>query len=280
MRNNKRVLRAREAAEYLGLTESTLAKRRLYGLPPSFLKLGGRAIGYAIEDLASQASFLEVAYLLIYGSLPNADELAAFDAEIRDRASVPEDLRHLFEAFHTTKGDSGTGLGLYTSKSLAQAQGGDLSLSSTGADGTTFRLSLPECDRLGATPSVFPPPSDELADTPVPGERPTILVLDDDSSLVRALKRWLGRWADVTGTTDPSRALELAATGSFDLVLSDLNMPKMSGAEFVRTLRERSPEAAERTVIMTGSGNVDDLDVRVVRKPIQPSVIKALLHLD
>ena len=47
----KRVLRATEAAKYTGLTQSTLAKRRLYGLPPSFLKLGSRAIGYAVEDL-------------------------------------------------------------------------------------------------------------------------------------------------------------------------------------------------------------------------------------
>jgi predicted DNA-binding transcriptional regulator AlpA len=47
----KRVLRAPEAATYTGLSESTLAKRRLYGLPPAFLNLGGRAIGYAIDDL-------------------------------------------------------------------------------------------------------------------------------------------------------------------------------------------------------------------------------------
>jgi predicted DNA-binding transcriptional regulator AlpA len=49
--NQKRVLRAPEAATYTGLSESTLAKRRLYGLPPAFLNLGGRAIGYAIDDL-------------------------------------------------------------------------------------------------------------------------------------------------------------------------------------------------------------------------------------
>ena len=47
----KRVLRAPAAATYTGLSESTLAKRRLYGLPPAFLNLGGRAIGYAIDDL-------------------------------------------------------------------------------------------------------------------------------------------------------------------------------------------------------------------------------------
>ena len=49
--NQKRVLRAPEAAKYIGLSESTLAKRRLYGLRPAFLNLGGRAIGYAIDDL-------------------------------------------------------------------------------------------------------------------------------------------------------------------------------------------------------------------------------------
>ncbi len=51
MNDNKRVLRAPEAAAYIGLSESTLAKRRLYGRPPGFLSLGGRAIGYAIKYL-------------------------------------------------------------------------------------------------------------------------------------------------------------------------------------------------------------------------------------
>jgi predicted DNA-binding transcriptional regulator AlpA len=46
-----RVLRAPEAANYIGLSESTLAKRRLYGLPPAFLNLGWRSVGYAIDEL-------------------------------------------------------------------------------------------------------------------------------------------------------------------------------------------------------------------------------------
>lgn len=53
MTEPKRVLRAPEAANYIGLSESTLAKRHLYGLPPMHLNLGGRAIGYAIDDLNS-----------------------------------------------------------------------------------------------------------------------------------------------------------------------------------------------------------------------------------
>ena len=51
MTQTKKVLRAPEAATYIGLSESTLAKRRLYGLPPQYLSLGGRAVGYVIDDL-------------------------------------------------------------------------------------------------------------------------------------------------------------------------------------------------------------------------------------
>jgi predicted DNA-binding transcriptional regulator AlpA len=51
MTETKRVLRVPEASNYTGLSESTLAKRRLYGQQPAFLNLGGRAIGYAIDDL-------------------------------------------------------------------------------------------------------------------------------------------------------------------------------------------------------------------------------------
>ena len=55
--------------------------------------------GYPIEQLAEQASFLEVAYLLIYGSLPTKKELAEFDAEVTYHTLLREDMKHLFEAF-------------------------------------------------------------------------------------------------------------------------------------------------------------------------------------
>ncbi len=54
--------------------------------------------GYPIEELASKSSFLEVSYLLIYGELPTADELAAFDEEIRRHTLLHEDMRYYFEA--------------------------------------------------------------------------------------------------------------------------------------------------------------------------------------
>ncbi|RMF81774.1 MAG: citrate synthase [Nitrospirae bacterium] len=54
--------------------------------------------GYPIEELAERSSFLEVAYLLIYGELPRADELAAWRDSIRHHSMIHEDLRQLFAA--------------------------------------------------------------------------------------------------------------------------------------------------------------------------------------
>lgn len=55
--------------------------------------------GYSIEDLAEKATFLEVAYLLIYGELPNKQQYAEFEYEIRTHTMVNEDMRKVFEGF-------------------------------------------------------------------------------------------------------------------------------------------------------------------------------------
>ncbi|GAB3917308.1 citrate synthase [Larkinella terrae] len=55
--------------------------------------------GYSIEDLADKASFLEVAYLLIYGELPTQQQYAEFEDSIRRHTMVNEDMRKIFEGF-------------------------------------------------------------------------------------------------------------------------------------------------------------------------------------
>lgn len=55
--------------------------------------------GYAIEDLANKASFLEVAYLLLEGELPTKEQLAAFENDITRHTLVHEDVKYVFDAF-------------------------------------------------------------------------------------------------------------------------------------------------------------------------------------
>ena len=55
--------------------------------------------GYPIDQLAGKASFLEVSYLLIYGELPTADQLAEFDTKLRRHTLLHEDLKQFFVGF-------------------------------------------------------------------------------------------------------------------------------------------------------------------------------------
>ena len=58
--------------------------------------------GYAIEDLAEKADFLEVAYALIFGELPNKEQLEKFHADIKEKSVVDEDLKKILESFPRT----------------------------------------------------------------------------------------------------------------------------------------------------------------------------------
>ncbi len=58
--------------------------------------------GYSIEELAEKADFLEVAYLLIFGELPTADELEKFHEDIKEQAHVDEDVKKIIDGFPKT----------------------------------------------------------------------------------------------------------------------------------------------------------------------------------
>ncbi len=73
--------------------------------------------GYPIEQLAQKSSFLEVAYLLIYGELPTADELKAFQAKINKHTLVHEDLKKFFDGYPSHSHPMGQLTGLISSLS-------------------------------------------------------------------------------------------------------------------------------------------------------------------
>jgi citrate synthase len=58
--------------------------------------------GYAIEELAEKADFLEVAYLLIFGELPNRDKLQTFQNDLKEQSLVAEDMKKILEGFPTS----------------------------------------------------------------------------------------------------------------------------------------------------------------------------------
>lgn len=202
-------------------------------------------------------------------------------ADVLDNGSgIPAGTRgKLFSAFFTTKGSAGTGLGLYLSRSFAEAHGGELEIMETGAKGTHFCLRVP-----ALVGRVTPPVGPARPSTPAPPSRvralPQVLIVDDEPAIVRGMKRWIGGRANVTGSTDPQEAVGIAAAGGFDLILCDLNMPVMQGTAFVEALRARDAGAASRVVIMTGGAPSSiAAPQRVVEKPIRPDVLQELLDV-
>ncbi|MFK7984849.1 MAG: ATP-binding protein [Sandaracinaceae bacterium] len=190
--------------------------------------------------------------------------------EVADNGpGIPGDMQgKLFEAFHTSKGANGTGLGLYISRSFVEAHGGTLELACTGPEGTTFRIELP------AAPPPTTPPS---APAPLSAPPLRILVIDDDAAVVRGMKRWLKTRAVVEGTTEAREALSWIRERDFDLVLCDMNMPSFTGMDLAAELERDVPELLSRLVIVTGATEDPPPGLHVAKKPLDPATINRWL---
>ena len=110
-----------------------------------------------------------------------------------------------------------------------------------------------------------------------------MLILDDEAPILRALTRSLRHAYEVTTTTSPEMALVLATSGvSWDIVLSDVTMPVMSGIEFAQRAVHARPALAGHIVLMTGGADTDHIlescGLPIVTKPIDLSNLLAALE--
>jgi len=125
----------------------------------------------------------------------------------------------------------------------------------------------------------------EENETPTSPRRATVLVVDDEPDLGRALARIL-REHDVTVVTKAEEALALLAAGKhFDVILSDLMMPEMSGMALYQELTRRYPDAARRVAFVTGgafspemSAFLDRIPNEHVTKPIDVQSVRSLVR--
>ncbi|BDG09871.1 hybrid sensor histidine kinase/response regulator [Anaeromyxobacter paludicola] len=159
----------------------------------------------------------------------------------------PENRKRIFDPFFTTKPvGEGTGLGLSICHNIVSAHGGELEVESTLGKGATFRV------LLHADPDAA---FDEAADAVVPlspGRRGSVLVVDDEPLVGASVRRALLPEHDVTVVSSAAAALELVEQGErFDLVISDVLMPEMTGMDLYRELLRLGPEAPP-VVFLTG----------------------------
>jgi PAS domain S-box-containing protein len=168
----------------------------------------------------------------------------------------PKIQSRMFEPYFTTKpSGKGTGLGLSTVYGIVQQAGGYVSFSSRTGLGTTFRILLPRIDYAQARGSA----SNPLEMTYSGGE--TVLLAEDEPAvcdLVRAILT--SRGYTVLSARLPHEAERISEThqGKIDLLLTDVIMPGMSGAELFKRIAMRIPGIK----VLFMSGYIDDSVVR------------------
>lgn len=196
------------------------------------------------------------------------DEESGVLLQVRDTGvgMDAEVLAHAVEPFFTTKPrGQGSGLGLATVHGIVASHNGALTLESEPGHGTTVTVRLPFA-------------SDEPAgDRPSPGmpggSAGRILLVEDERPLRRGTARLLqAHGYEVVTAEDGQHALDLVLSGNrFDLVITDLVMPRMRGDELARGL---SAAGVETPVLFTSgydSGDVRDLPGPLLIKPVSES---------
>jgi two-component system, cell cycle sensor histidine kinase and response regulator CckA len=156
-----------------------------------------------------------------------------------------EIIEQIFEPFFTTKeAERGTGLGLATVYGIIQQNHGAIRVESKPGAGSTFRLFLPR-----HLPESHPDPSADQtgatnAAVVAPKTRLSILFVEDDEDVRSLVRRMLEQEGHrVLAAEHPAAALQAAADASlaFDLLLSDIIMPDLSGRDLARQLKQTRP---------------------------------------
>jgi signal transduction histidine kinase/CheY-like chemotaxis protein len=168
-------------------------------------------------------------------------------------AGMPEEVRQrALDPFFTTKGPKSTGLGLSVTYGIVQRHNGKLEIDSAPGRGTTVHVTLPAAGKIAGAPGPPTPAS------PPPAQL-RVLLVDDEPEVRSAL-------ADVLVTSGHTafqaaggrEALAwLDAGQSVDLVLTDLGMPGLTGADVARAVRARWPHL--RIGLMTGWDETEGL---------------------
>jgi PAS domain S-box-containing protein len=163
---------------------------------------------------------------------------------------------HVFEPFFTTKPPGkGTGLGLSTVYRIVQQANGCLAFTSAPGQGATFRILLPRIDSEHG-----PVATHELLAASVRGEE-TVLLVEDDASVCELVRSVLtSHGYSVLAAHHPQEAETICRTqgSQIDLLLTDVVMPEMSGADLSKRLTQFHPKL--RVLFM--SGYIDDSIVR------------------
>jgi len=179
---------------------------------------------------------------------PHSEDWVEMRIEDTGIGMSEEVKKRIFDPFFTTKGVTSSGLGMSVSYGIIKRHGGEILVESEPEKGTTFILHLP----MGYGEEVKE--SEKKLEKPLGMVHPAkILVIDDEEPVRDVLSRMLrakGHYVEVA--SDGDEGIELFKQKPFDLVFTDLGMPKVSGWEVGKTLKTLNPKVP--VAMITGWG--------------------------
>ena len=193
------------------------------------------------------------------------DEGCGMDAAVMDR---------IFEPYYTTKEQGkGTGLGLSVIHGIVKNHRGDINVKSTPGKGTVFQVYLPVIEDLDLGAELEP------TNGAAQGEE-RILLVDDEEQIVAMERQMLENLGyRVTARTDSQEALKVFSEQphNFDLVITDMTMPHMTGDELARKMLDIEPNIP--VILCTGFNEVITED-KALSMGIQKFVMKPVVKND
>lgn len=240
------------------------------------------------------------------------DEPDTIALEVHDEGTGirAEDLPRIFDRFVQAESSAnrrfeGSGIGLALVKELTELYGGRVSVASEPNVGSTFRVRLPRAKAqesgLGLAPS--PPPAITRIEPTAPnlfhgaprtltapvahlGDRPRLMIVEDNLDLLDYLSGELSLEFDITALADSREALRSATGAPPDLVVSDVMMPLLDGIELCRLLRGEDRTREVPIILISARGDLatklcgfsegaDDY----VPKPFEMSELRARIRL-
>ena len=201
------------------------------------------------------------------------EESAALAVQVIDTGCgmSPEVLERVFDPFYTTKpAGQGTGLGMSQVFAFCRQSGGEVQIQSTEGEGTSVAMLLPVAKPKAA--GVEDDAGDGALSPADPADMLNILVVEDDHRVLAATVdavSELGHKAVACGNPLEAEAM-VEGHGGFDLILSDVLMPELTGPEMVARLKQRWPDLSVLFVTGYAGDASEDAsfgDHDVLRKP-------------
>lgn len=233
---------------------------------------------HLILNAAQSVEGLPASHAVVNVAVYTEDGHAVLEVADNGSGIAPADLERIFEPFFTTRPPGqGLGLGLSVCRDLVAHLRGQLTAHSELGKGTQMRVTLPAADVPVVTDAAAPRPRPLTA-------RRRILIIDDDRPVAAAVALELEDH-EVMVAGSGREALEiLRRDPGFDVVLCDLMMPELSGADVYEWVQRVEPALVDRFVFMTGGAftpRAREFLARVrnprLDKPFDPSELRAMI---